>query len=74
MSISDRRHEDKTCQDCRCRDCEILTAVIDRLDTWKAAKSALLEANFNGEENSVGPIDILILSNWLWSGESPIGD
>jgi len=47
-----------------------MTAVMDRLHTWKAAKSALAEAQFSGEDSGVGPIDILVLANWLWTGDS----
>lgn len=65
--------EERECRDCRCRDHDVMTAVMDRLHTWKAAKSALTETNFS-EEDRPGPSDILILSNWLWCGDSILGD
>lgn len=70
----DRRHEDRACQDCRCRDCDNMTAAMDRLSTYKGAREALMETKFSNEDVSVTPLDVLILANWLWNGESVLGN
>lgn len=66
--------EEKDCRDCHCREHDVMTAVMDRLHTWKAAKSALAEVKFTGEDNELSPSDILVLANWMWTGDSILGD
>jgi hypothetical protein len=71
------RHGEKTHHECKCSDCNKITAMAERLDAWKAAESLLLRdgegrpRKWGGEgddELVVGPDNVLLLSNWLLYG------
>lgn len=59
-------HE-KTCNDCKCRDCNPITAMLERVDAYKSAQSMLREMQMP-EDAYVTPHEILVLANWLFYG------
>lgn len=58
---------EKTCADCKCRTCNPITAMSERLDAFHAAKNLLKDIRLP-EDMYVTPQEILILANWLYSG------
>lgn len=60
-------HVEKTCNDCKCRDCSPITAMAERLDAYKAATSLLKDLNLPEGENFT-PHEVLLLANWLYFG------
>lgn len=77
--MADRQHE-KTCKDCTCPDCNVTSAMAFRTDAWNTANRALTDAagkwpgvtvddDGTVAAPSVTPVDVLILANWLFTGE-----
>jgi hypothetical protein len=57
----------KTCNDCKCRNCDPITAMAERLDSYKAAQALLKEITMP-EDAYVTPHETLVLANWLYYG------
>jgi hypothetical protein len=70
---AEKRHEDKTCSDCRCRNCSPITAMAERVDAYKAAQS-LLKGMEWPEDAGPTPHEVLVLANWLYEGSGDEGD
>ncbi|MFD4474605.1 hypothetical protein ACFWPU_00610 [Streptomyces sp. NPDC058471] len=73
-------YADNVCRDCSCADHNILTALAERKDAWDVANRALTDAalkwpKVGADENgdpmppAVGSIDVLVLANWLYTGQ-----
>lgn len=70
------RHEEKTHHDCKCSQCNAITAMAERVDAWKTAESLLLKDE-NGRPRTwgqgddalvIGPDNVLLFANWLLYG------
>lgn len=68
-------HEkEKTHHDCRCRECDPMSAMAERVDAWKAANALLNERTW-ADESAVTPDTVGDLANWLFYGPAePDGD
>jgi hypothetical protein len=65
-----RQHEQpKTHHECRCRECDPITAMAERVDAFKAA-SALLQAGDWAEEDKPSVRETMLLADWLMYGPS----
>jgi hypothetical protein len=64
------RHVEKTCADCKCRNCNPITAMAERLDAWKSAESLLFGRQWGeGDEViHVAPQEVAMLATWLLYG------
>lgn len=58
---------EKTCADCKCRNCSPITAMSERLDAYKAAQSLLREIEYP-EDCKPTPHEHIVLANWLYYG------
>lgn len=65
-------HE-KTCADCKCRDCNAITQMAERVDAYTEAKSLLTGVNWS-EGNDPDPHELLLLANWFYYGEGDESD
>lgn len=72
-----RKHEQpKTHHECKCRDCDPLTAMAERVDAFAAAK-ALLGKGPNGEwaeDDQPSVRETMVLADWLLYGPGPDTD
>jgi hypothetical protein len=65
-----RKHEQpKTHHECKCRDCDPLTAMAERVDAFKAAKS-LLKNHEWAEDDQPSVREHMLLADWLLYGPS----
>lgn len=60
-------HKEKTHHECRCRDCDPVVAMAERLDAYKAAQSLIRELPMP-EDMFPTPSEVLVLANWLYYG------
>lgn len=63
----------KTHHDCRCRECDPITAMAERVDAWKAARALLTEKEWSSED-AVTPYSVGNLANWLLYGPAEPDD
>lgn len=61
---------EKTHHDCKCRDCDPMTAMAERMDAWKAAESLLYARTWGIGEDIVivTPDTVAALATWLLYG------
>lgn len=65
-----RKHEQpKTHHECKCRDCDPLTAMAERVDAFAAAKS-LLKNHEWAEDDQPSVREHMLLADWLLYGPS----
>ncbi|MGW0682931.1 hypothetical protein ACWD2L_06155 [Streptomyces sp. NPDC002754] len=57
----------KSHHECRCRDCDPITAMAERVDAWKASVALLAERQWP-EDDPVTPDTVAGLANWLLYG------
>lgn len=69
----EHRPVEKTCSDCKCRNCSPITAMAERLDAYKAAQSLLKEGDWP-EDAQPMPREVIILANWLYYGSDDAED
>lgn len=62
------RHVEKTCADCKCRNCNPITAMAERLDAWTSAKNLLKGLEYEDDVKGPAPHEVLLLANWLYEG------
>lgn len=69
-----RKHEQpKTHHECKCRDCDPLTAMAERVDAFAAAKSLLANHNW-AEDDQPSVREHMVLADWLLYGPNDTGD
>jgi hypothetical protein len=71
--MPEERHIEKTCSDCKCRNCDPITSMAERTDAYKCAQSMLREMNMP-EDAYVTPHEVLLLANWLYYGQDDDSD
>jgi hypothetical protein len=69
-----RKHEQpKTHHECRCRDCDPLTAMAERVDAFATAKALLKDGPVEGKWHPEDPPSVreaMLLADWLMYGPS----
>lgn len=61
-------HVEKTHHDCKCRECNTITAMAERVDAWKTSHSLLKELKYEDDVAGPAPHEVLLLANWLYEG------
>lgn len=63
----------KTHHECRCRECDPITAMAERMDAWKAATSLVREGPWPDDDKPAFH-DVMVLADWLLYGPGDDGD
>lgn len=72
--MADRHIEQpKTCNECRCRNCDPITAMAERVDAYKTATSLLAQGDW-AEEDKPSVRETMTLADWLYYGNENNGD
>jgi len=69
----EERPADKTCSDCKCRNCSPITAMAERVDAYVTARSLIKEIP-RPEDDPISAEEVLVLANWLFYGEGDDDD
>lgn len=62
-----REEKEKTCADCKCRNCSPITAMAERMDAWHAARNLLNDQRW-AEDYGIVPADVVSIADWLLTG------
>jgi len=63
------KEEQKTHHECKCRECNPMTAMAERVDAWKCANSLLREGDW-AEDDKPSVRETAQLADWLLYGPS----
>jgi hypothetical protein len=66
------RHIEKTCADCKCRNCDPITSMAERLDAYVSAQN-LIKNIPRPEDDPISAHEVLVLANWLYYGSEDGG-
>lgn len=66
MAVED--HEDRTHHNCKCRQCNPITQMMERVDAWKAASSLLASLQYDDDVKGATPMEVGTLASWLYEG------
>jgi hypothetical protein len=59
--------KEKSHHECKCRNCDPITAMAERVDAYQAARSLIKELPV-AEDMVPTPSEVLVLANWLYYG------
>ena len=72
--MADEKNEHaKTHHECKCRDCDPMTAMAERVDAWKCAQSLLKEGKW-ADDDLPSVRETMVLADWLMYGPGDQGD
>lgn len=61
------REPEKTCKDCRCRLCDPITAMAERVDAFVSARNLIKEIP-RQDDDPITAHEVLVVANWLYEG------
>lgn len=67
MAVAEE-HEDKTHHNCKCRECNSITRMLERVDAWKAAEALLKGLEWDDDTKGPSPMEVGTLASWLYEG------
>jgi hypothetical protein len=66
--MAEEKHVEKTCSDCKCRDCNPITRMAERVDAWTSARSLLVTLKYDNDVAGPTPMEVGTLASWLYEG------
>jgi hypothetical protein len=66
--MAEERHVEKTCNDCKCRNCNPITAMAERVDAWTSARALLTSLKYDADIAGPTPMEVGTLAQWLYEG------
>jgi hypothetical protein len=70
--VADEHLREKTHHECKCPDCNNLTAMADRVSAWKSAGALLKETTW-AEDDVPSVREHMVLADWLLYGPDALG-
>jgi hypothetical protein len=69
----DKNEHVKTHHECKCRDCDPVVSMAERVDAYLSAMSLLSKGNW-AEDDKPTVRDTVVLANWLYYGQDADDD
>lgn len=64
----EKPHVEPTCAQCKCRDCNPITRMAERVDAWTSARSLLQSLKYDADVVGPTPMEVGTLASWLYEG------